>query len=80
MLGSIDSRLEMIGIDVPESGSCLICFLLMLDVCFFGLSTKNLQTEQELTDEKFLHRTVWAVAESSAAEIDACNILQAAWL
>ncbi|CAL1136305.1 unnamed protein product [Cladocopium goreaui] len=32
---------------------------------------------QELTDEKFLHRTVWAVAESSAADIDACNILQA---
>lgn len=32
---------------------------------------------QALTDEKFLHRTVWAVAESSAAEIDACNILQA---
>lgn len=32
---------------------------------------------EELTDEKFLHRTVWAVAESSAADIDACNILQA---
>eukprot|EP00435_Cladocopium_sp_Y103_P063143 s130_g24.t1 len=32
---------------------------------------------QELTDKKFLHRTLWAVAESSAADIDACNILQA---
>lgn len=32
---------------------------------------------KELTDEKFQSRTVWAVAESSAADIDTSNILQA---
>ena len=32
---------------------------------------------KELTDEKFRSRTVWAVAESSAADIDTSNILQA---
>lgn len=32
---------------------------------------------QELTDQKFVNRTLWAIAESSASEIDAANILQA---
>ncbi|CAJ1388991.1 unnamed protein product [Effrenium voratum] len=35
------------------------------------------QLFQELTDPKFKKRVIWAIAESSAAEIDATNILQA---
>jgi len=38
---------------------------------------KREELYQELTDEKFQSRTVWAVAESSAADIDTSNILQA---
>ena len=70
----------MFGIRVSN----LICYDLLIVFLCPPLSSPESLFElertpgQELTDEKFLHRTVWAVAESSAADIDACNILQAA--